>query len=113
MIGNIAKAWPDSVQNLESNVRRRINQAILSTTYRGDTCTSVGCLNPEPKHSQNTSAHYGKVAKPVTKAGAGRDGERNMQVRADSAVEYSGQSVAYTRHERYEHGIGCRQTYSN
>jgi len=79
-------------------------------TYRCHAGSSVRRLYTKPEHGQDASAENCKIAEPVPEARTRCDRERHMQVRSDSAIEYSRQRIAYSCHERDEDSVGCRQT---
>lgn len=79
-------------------------------TYRCYAGSSIRRLYTKPEHGQDASAENCKIAEPVPEARTRCDRERHMQVRSDSAIEYSRQGIAYSCHERDEDSVGCRQT---
>lgn len=66
-------------------------------------------LDAEPEQGEDAACYYGKVREPVSEAGANGDGESDVVIGTDAAVEYSWHRIAEAGHPCNENGISSAE----
>ena len=66
-------------------------------------------LDAEPEQGQDAACYYSKVREPVPEAGTNGNGESDMVVRTDAAVEYSWYRIAEAGHHCNENGVSSTE----